>query len=41
MIFKVPWSGGGSYPSVVVFTGTKYRVESIGKVAEHDQHEQA
>ena len=27
-IFKVPLSGGGSYPSVVVFTGTKHRVQS-------------
>ena len=40
-IFKVPLSGGGSYPSVVVFIGTKQSSESIGKVAEHDQHEQA
>ena len=31
----------GSYPSVVVFIGTKQSSESIGKVAEHDQHEQA
>ena len=28
MIFKVPLSGGGSYPSVVVFVGTKHRVQS-------------
>ena len=28
MIFKVPLSGGGSYPSVVVFIGTKHRVQS-------------
>ena len=43
MIFKVPLSGGGLIlPSVVVFIGTKHRVQSpIGKVAEHDQHEQA
>ena len=27
-IFKVPLSGGGSYPSVVVFIGTKRRVQS-------------
>ena len=27
-IFKVPLSGGGSYPSVVVFIGTKHRVQS-------------
>ena len=26
----------GSYPSVVVFIGTKQSSESIGKVAEHD-----
>ena len=30
----------GSYPSVVVFIGTKHR-EPIGKLAEPDQHEQA
>ena len=30
----------GSYPSVVVFIGTKHSSESIGKVAKHDQHEQ-
>ena len=40
MIFKVPVPGGGSYPSVV-FIGTKHRVQSPLKVAEHDQHEQA
>ena len=28
MIFKVPLFGGGSYPSVVVFIGTKHRVQS-------------
>ena len=28
MIFKVPLSGGGSYLSVVVFIGTKHRVQS-------------
>ena len=28
MIFKVPLSGGGSYPSVVVFLGAKQRVKS-------------
>ena len=27
-IFKVPRSGRGSYPSVVVFIGTKHRVQS-------------
>ena len=27
-IFKVPLSGGGSYLSVVVFIGTKHRVQS-------------
>ena len=27
-IFKVHLSGGGSYPSVVVFIGTKHRVQS-------------
>ena len=27
-IFKVPLSGGGSYPSVVVLIGTKHRVQS-------------
>ena len=30
----------GSYPSVV-FIGTKQSSEPIGKLAEHDQHEQA
>ena len=40
-IFKVPSIWRGSYPSVVVFIGTKQSSESIGKVAEHDQHEQA
>ena len=41
-IFKVPQSGGGLIlPSVVVFIGTKQSSESIRKVAEHDQHEQA
>ena len=28
MIFMVPLSGGVSYPSVVVFIGTKHRVQS-------------
>ena len=41
-IFKVPLSGGVLIlPSVVVFVGTKQSSESSGKVAEHDQHEQA
>ena len=31
----------GSYPSVVISIGTKPRVQSIGEVAEHDQHGQA
>ena len=31
----------GSYLSIVVFIGTKHRVQSIGKVVKHDQHEQA
>ena len=42
VIFKIPLSRGGLIlPSVVVFIGTKQSSESIGEVAEHDQHEQA
>ena len=41
MIFKVPLSGGGSYPSFDVPTGTEQRVESFGEAAKHDQHGQA
>ena len=41
VIFKIPLSGGGSYPSVVVFIGTKRRVQSpLERWPKNDQHEQ-